>query len=109
MSWIATDDQGQTGTPGDGYVKKFAGVKKAPGGRYELHVRSVWGSNQGYLEEHGREERKFRADTLDELLAEGLDGIRDDDAFDDPGYRQAIRNCIYEAQDLEQEVIHDDA
>lgn len=99
--WLGSDDQGDRGTPGQEFSKMFAGVKRAKNGQYELHVRSVWGSNQGYLEEHGREERKFRADTLDELLRVGISEIRGDEAFESPKFAQAVRNAIYEAQDAE--------
>jgi hypothetical protein len=54
------------------------------------------------LEEHGRHERKFRANTLDGLLELGIGEIRVDECFDgDADFTQAIRNAIYEAQDEE--------
>lgn len=99
--WIASDDQGSRGTPGQQFSQIFAGIKRAKNGQYELHVRSVWGSNQGYLEEHGREERKFRADSLDDLLKIGIAELRGDEAFADPRFAQAIRNATYEAQDAD--------
>lgn len=101
--WIATDDQGDEGSPGDSYSKYFAGLRRAKNGQYELHVRRIWGSNQVYLEEHGRHERKFRADNLTRLLAIGISEIRGDDDFADQAdkFARAIRNAIYAAQDAD--------
>lgn len=102
-NWISTDDQGHSGQPGDGYCKHFAGVRRAKNGKYELHVRNVWGSNQGFLEEHGRVERKYRADDLDDLLRIGISEIRADEAFADAvgSFSAAVRNAIYAAQDID--------
>jgi hypothetical protein len=101
--WIAEDDQGFCGSPGQQFWKIWAGVCLAKNGQYELHVRSVSGSNQGHLEEHYRHERKFRAPSLDELLRIGIAELRgDDEEFRDPRFAQAVRNAIYEAQDAEE-------
>lgn len=99
--------QGERGTPGQQFSKMFAGIKRAKNGQYELHVRSVSGSNQGHLEEHERHERKFRADTLDELLRIGIAELRGDETFADPRFAQAIRNAVYEAQDADAEPVLD--
>ena len=101
--WIATADHGEHGTPGDQFYKCFAGVKRAKNGQYELHVRSVYGSNQGSLEEHGRDERKFRADTLDEVMRVGISEIRGDEDFEkhNSKFCAAIREAVFEAQDIE--------
>ncbi len=86
--------------PGTGYHLHFAGIKRAPKG-YELHVRNIWGSNQGYLEEHGRIERRYRATDLDQLMQEGLAAISQDSDFesDTDKYLAAIRDATYDAQD----------
>lgn len=103
--WISTDDQGDHGQPGSKFYKCFAGVRRAKNGNYELHVQNVRGSNQGYLEEHYREERKFRHDELADLMQIGLSEIESDEDFRDHlgKFKQAIRNAIYEAQDSEEE------
>ena len=103
MNWIATSDQGNGGQPGSGYDKKFAGVIKIKTG-FELHVRDVWGSNQGYLEEHGRTERKYRAATIDAVMRVGIAEIRQesDDVFDSAtksALVAAIRETCFAAQD----------
>ncbi len=100
-NWIATSDHGDMGTPGTQYVKKFAGVKKVNDG-YELHVRHVWGSNQGYEEEHGRVERVYRSEWPLELLDLGVSEIRNDSHFEgDDDFVAAIREAMYEAIDAE--------
>lgn len=105
-NWIATSDHGDSGHPGSGYNKRWAGVSKAKNEQYQLDVRSVWGSNQGYLEEHGRVERKYRADNLDELMRIGIAEVRADSEFEGEEQSQlvaAIRDAIFEAQDAEAE------
>lgn len=64
-------------------------------------TRIRWGSNQGYLEEHDRHERRYRADSLAELLAVGISESRSDPDMNDPELVQAIRSAIFEAEDNE--------
>lgn len=101
MTWIAESDHGSHGQPGSQYHKIFAGVKEAANGQYELHVRDVRGSNQGYLEEHHRSERRFRADDLVDLMERGINAISEDEDFcDNAGkFSAAIRDAIYDTQD----------
>ena len=99
-NWIATADKGDEGQPGGNYCKQWAGVMLTPSGQYELHVRHVWGSNQGYLEEHGRIERRYRADTLEEVMQIGIEQIRADEEFEEAGpFVAAIRDAVYDAMD----------
>jgi hypothetical protein len=58
-------------------------------------------SNQGYLEEHGSDSIRFRADDLDDLMRIALSEIKGDERFSEPGFASAIRDAIFEAQDLE--------
>ncbi len=102
MEWLGHYEDGNGSHPGQQYTKWFAGIRRAKNGQYELLVQQTRGSNQGYLEEHGREERQFRADALDELLRIGISEIRDDEAFQ-PSARiaQAIRSSVHGAQEAE--------
>jgi len=100
---LGYSDQGDSGQPGSGYVKFVAFVTAAKTG-YQLDVRHVWGSNQGYLEEHGRIARKYRARDIDELMRVGIAEIRqeDDDVFDGATKSKlvaAIREACFEAED----------
>lgn len=101
---ISTDDQGHHGHPGQQFSELSATVRKVKRG-YALDVLSRWGSNQGYLEEHGRTERQYRAAELDDLLRIGISEIKDDSDLSDVSASlcQAIRNAIYAAQDAEDE------
>lgn len=100
MPWISQSDHGSTSNPGDYYCKKFAGIKKAANGQYELHVRKITGSNQGHLEEYDRIERRYRSGTLEALLKIGIEETLRDKAFGtDSDFLAAIRDAIYDAQD----------
>ena len=102
--WISTADHGHSGQPGDYYTERIARVKNA-GKRFELYVRSAYGSNQGHYEEHERTVRRYRADSLEDLLRIGISEVRDDTEFDDKETSKlvaAIREVIFEAQDLEE-------
>lgn len=96
--------EGHDGQPGENFCRKVAIISKLPRGRgYELLTRIRWGSNQGRLEEHGRHERTYRANTLDELLRVGIAESRSDEEMNDPELIQAIRSAVFEAQDAEAE------
>lgn len=102
---LGYSNQGDSGRPGSGYVKFLAIVSTTKTG-YQLDVRHVWGSNQGYLEEHGRIERKYRARSIDELMRVGIAEVRqeDDEVFDGAAKSKlvaAIREACFEAQDAE--------
>jgi hypothetical protein len=111
MSWIAESDHGDIGQPGSGYTRFFAGIKRASAGQYEIHVRSVWGSNQGCLEEHGRIQRRYRAATLDELLRVAISEVRaDSELADSVSFLcAAIRDAVFDAQDAEAKIAKDRA
>lgn len=85
--------------PGDAYRHKIAQVYQLPSGRYELQTIITQGSNQGHLEEHHRDGRTYRANTLDDLLRIGLTEIRNDDIMNDSELLEAIRRSIFEAED----------
>lgn len=100
---LGYSDHGSTGQPGSGYVKFVAFVERIKTG-YQLDVRHVWGSNQGYLEEHGRIERKYRARSIDELMRVGIAEVRqeDEEVFDGATKSKlvaAIREACFEAED----------
>ena len=99
--WLGSDDQGEMKTPGSQATKMWAGVKRARNGQFELHVQYVWGMNEGYFEEHGREMRRFRADTLEALEWIVISELKGDDLFSSARFAQAVRNAIYDAQDAE--------
>lgn len=101
--WIAKVDYGDKSRPGEQYTERIAAIKRAKNGQFELNVISVWGSNQGYLQEEGRIERRYRAENLDELLRIGISEIRDDDDFSGNSgpFVAAIREAIFDAQDTE--------
>ena len=91
--------EGSSGTPGTSFCHKGAWVYAISRGRFELQTRIRWGSNQVYLEEHGRHERRYRAGSLEELLAVGIAETRSDSDMNDPELLQAIRTAIFEAED----------
>lgn len=104
METIGKAGFGSVGTPGDLFRDGVAEVRRSPGGRYELSLLLRWGSNQGYLEEHGRVERRYRARTLDDLLRVAQTELREDGAIDDrdrPEVLQAVRDAIFDAEDAE--------
>ena len=104
--WIAWVDKGKGGMPGSDYSDMIAGVRLVRPGRFELYVRAAWGSNQGYLEEHRRIEREFRAGSLDDLMRIGITEIRQDAEFladDAAKLVAAIREACFEAEDKVQE------
>ena len=93
-------DTGDEGRPGTGYSKRVAFVTELRPSRYQIDVRSIWGSNQGYLQEEGRVERKYRADSLAELLRVAIAETRGDDEFPSPAKLcEAIRQAVFEAED----------
>lgn len=98
---LASELEGSDGMPGTGYCKKVATVYKLSNGRFELETCIRWGSNQGYLEEHGRDQRRYRAVSLQELLSVGISESRNDEKMNDPELLQAIRSAIFEAEDSE--------
>ena len=99
---IGNVDKGHCGMPGQDYSERIARVYLVRPGRYELYVRSARGSNQGRLEEHGRVERSYRADSLAELLALGIREVRADAELDDDGrIVAAIREACAQAEDVE--------
>lgn len=70
--------------------------------RYELTVRQHWGLDRGLCEEYGSVDRRYRADSLDELLAIAISEVRDDDEFKDNHLGdalEAIRRAMFEAED----------
>ena len=95
---IAEAVQGEYGQPGSSFNLRIATVYRLSGG-YELATTIRWGSNQGYLEEHGRHERRYRAATLDELMRVGVAESRADSDMNDPELSQAIRSACFDAQD----------
>lgn len=90
---------GSEGTPGTGFCRKMATVFYIATGRWELLTRIRWGSNQVCLEEHGRHERRYRADSLGELLAVSISETKADSEMNDPELLQAIREAIFDAED----------
>lgn len=101
-NWIGEGDESSRGQPGTQFVTRWAGVRKAKNGQFELVVKWAWGSNQGYLEEHGRDERRFRADDLDGLLRIGISELKGEtEGFEDARFAQAVRSAIYQAQDAD--------
>jgi len=97
---IGESDQGSYGSPGSQFVERLAKVYRTRRG-YELQLEHSWGSNQGYLQRNGDDSRRFRADSLDELLRIGIAESRGDETFGDPKFAQAIRDAIYEAEDAQ--------
>jgi len=100
---LGYSDQGERGQPGSGYVKFVAFVAATKTG-YQLDARHVWGSHQGYLEEHGRVGRKYRAQSIDELMRVGIAEVRreDEEVFDGATKSKliaAIREACFEAED----------
>ena len=102
--WIAEDDQGRYGQPGSGYWKMWAGIRKVKRA-HEIKVVSAGGSNQGYLEENYRSERRYRAETIDQLMRVAIAEIRReasnyDSPFSPSGpFEAAIRNASFAAMD----------
>lgn len=100
---IGECDKGSRGTPGQSYGTTRARVYALPSGRFELTLLDAWGSNQGYLEEHGRNERRYRADSLSELLRVGVAEVRQDDELKGSVDKlvAAIREAIFDAEDAD--------
>ncbi len=96
---LAEAQEGSRGIPGQCFSLHEAIVSQLANGRFELAIRQRWGNNQGYLEEHGRRERCYRASTLPDLLGVGIAETRSDKDMNDPQLLQAIRSAIFEAED----------
>lgn len=99
---LASCDKGSLGTAGDQYDIRQATVA-TNGSRYRVSIREEWGSNRGYLEAHGGDERQYRADSLDELMRIAIAAERDRSEPND-AILTAIREAIYEAEDAKTEV-----
>ena len=100
---LASDDQGEWGPPGSGMTKREATVYRHPTKqRYRLTVHISAGSNQGggYYEIHWEQNRKYSADTLDELVRVAIEGEREANASN-TDISAAIRNAIAGAEDAE--------
>ena len=94
---LSTDDQGSAGSPGTSYTISEATVQ-TNGTRYRLLITARWGSNQGYLEEHGNNDRQYRADSLDELMRIAL-AAEKERTKPHQEIMTAIRAAIYAAED----------
>jgi hypothetical protein len=99
MPWteLASCDKGSIGTPGDQYDIRRATVE-TNGLRYAVRIHEEWGSNRGYLECEGEEDRQYRADSLDELLRIAIASEKEREKPMD-AVLDAIREAIYEAED----------
>lgn len=94
---IGSDQAGSHGQPGSQYnVREITISERA--GRYKLAIHAAWGSNQGYYEDHGSDDRQYRADSLDELMRIAISAEQGREE-PDQGVMTAIRNAIYEAED----------
>lgn len=58
--------------PGQQYHQVDIEIGKSSKGRYRVSIVEAWGSNQGYKEEHGRNETVAWAASWDEALAEAV-------------------------------------
>jgi len=103
---LGSHDTGNAGQPGASYTDRIARIYLVRPGRFELYVRAAHGSNQGYLEEHARRERTFRASSIDDLMRIGISEVRDDAELEEycgsSGVAQlvaAIRAACIEAED----------
>lgn len=102
-NWIAKDDQGHDGGPGGSYSVEKAMIRLVNSGRYEVKVISAWGSNQGYYQEQGSVERRYRAGSIDEVMRVAIAEIRADSELQDSAAKlaAAVRNVCFEAEDAE--------
>lgn len=99
---VAEATYGDRGQPGSGYRLGDVTVYRTVSGRWEIEVVLRWGSNQGYLEELDRVERRYRARSLDDLLRIAAVELREDGGIpeqDRSGLLQAVRDAIFEAED----------
>lgn len=104
MEELARVPFGDRGMPGTEYDAGRVTVARVRPGRYALEVVVSWGSNQGYLEEHGRVERRYRAATLDDLLRVAQAELSRDPELSDEeraAAQQAVRDAVFEAEDAE--------
>jgi len=97
---LAQDDQGHYGQPGSSYTIAAATVQKK-GSRYRILIKDRWGSNQGYLDEQGDNDRQYRGDSLDELMRIALSAEQGRDEPDE-SIMTAIREAIYQAEDADE-------
>jgi len=96
---LGSDDQGDAGQPGSLYTDFQVTILRS-GERYRAEIREAWGSNQGYLEEHGSNEARAVAGDLRELRAEALSVISD--SFDESVQERlcrALHNAIADAKE----------
>jgi hypothetical protein len=94
---LTTDQAGSYGTPGSQYhVHKITVSERS--GRYRLQVSEHAGSNQGHRQDHHSDDRQYRADDLDDLMRIAIAAERD--LASPERVATAIRNAIYEAEDV---------
>lgn len=66
---VASEYCGDSGRPGSSFHTADATISRA-GDRWRCVVVESWGSHQGYLEEHGRNETEGRGDCYQEAIDE---------------------------------------
>lgn len=100
---LASVEVGSEGQPGSQYALTHVTITRR-GKRYRATARHAWGSNQGYLEEHGCHETEGRGETP----AEAVEALRKDvlawaenDEVVRAEYASAMRRAVYEAEDAE--------
>ena len=74
---IGEGSGGHRGQPGSGFYITSVAVAKLANGRFRATLSESWGSNQGYLEEHGGNEVKGRGATWAEAISNAEQRARD--------------------------------
>lgn len=106
---LGSDDQGDPGLPGDQYSIIECTIYRR-GDRYRAVCYDEWGNNRApYREQHGGgAQRRYSADSLDDLLRIAISGERESLANTATAavvadMATAIRNAVAEAEDAEAE------
>ncbi len=89
---------GDRGLPGGDYRLLDATLEQRPNGRWRFVLVEQWGSNQVYLEQHGRLEAIGRGDTPDEAAADAR-AVATEMEFTAALVGDAISHVLDEAED----------